>query len=137
MTLRDKLASRQVAVAIISFATALRLRPYQEMQQWPFPIFADPERKAYQAFSLGRIPLWKILMPGVIWKYLVLIAKGFRVRGTQGDDIYQGGGDFLVLPTGQVVYAHRSDDPTDRPTLADLEQALEQITVDGVFRPTH
>jgi hypothetical protein len=45
----------------------------------------------------------------------------------EGDDIYQSGGDFLIDRNGNILFAHRSQDPADRPAVAQLLQALDRI----------
>jgi hypothetical protein len=124
-------AARGIDIVVTSFATPERLRPYQEMKQWPFPIFADPERKVYQAFELRRLPWWRLFSPRVVWKYLKLLAKGGRLQRTHGDDIAQGGGDFLVTSAGGLVYEFRSDDPAHRPTIKQLQRAVERLPKRG------
>ncbi len=122
--LGEWLRERGVGVAVVSFATPERLRPYAEARRWPFPLYADPDRAAYGAFKLRRLPWWRVLSP-LIWpRYIALMFKQRLRRPPPGEDLYQGGGDFLVLADGQVPYAHRSDDPIDRPTPAALRAAL-------------
>ena len=40
------------------------------------------------------------------------------------DDYYQAGGDFLLDRQGNLLFAHRSHDPSDRPS---VEKLLEKI----------
>ena len=120
-------AARGIDIVVASFATPARLKPYQEIKQWPFPIYADPDRKVYDAFELRRIAWWKILRPRVIWKYLKLIFKGRKIEGSHGADVFQGGGDFLVTIAGGLLYEFRSDDPADRPTVRQLQKAVERL----------
>jgi hypothetical protein len=123
---REWFAERAVDVVVVSFATPERLRPYQEIKQWPFRMYADPDRAVYRAFELGRLPWWKLFGPRVVFKYLKLLWKGGRLQRTHGDDIAQGGGDFLVAANGDVFYEFRSDDPADRPTVETLKAAVER-----------
>lgn len=44
-----------------------------------------------------------------------------------GDDIYQAGGDFLLDRDGHIPFAHRSQDPADRPAPAKLLAAIDRI----------
>jgi hypothetical protein len=49
-------------------------------------------------------------------------------RETYGkDDIYQSGGDFLLDREGNLLFAHRSQDPADRPAAAKLLEAIDSI----------
>jgi hypothetical protein len=123
---REWFAARGIDVAVVSFATPERLKPYQEIKQWPFPIYADPDRKVYAAFALGRLSWWRILRPRVVWKYLKLVWQGRKIQRSHGADVFQGGGDFLVTPTGDLLYEFRSDDPADRPTVAELKNVVSR-----------
>ena len=54
------------------------------------------------------------------------MAQGWKWRGIQGDS-GQLGGDFIVDQQGMIRMAYRSHDPTDRPTLEVILQALDEI----------
>jgi peroxiredoxin len=124
---KDWLAQRGVAVAVISFAAPEKVKPYQALRQWPFPVYADPDRQAYRAFELRRLPWYKLFGPRAVVKYLKLLWEGWRLQRPQGEDVAQGGGDFLVTPAGDVRYEFRSDDPSDRPSVAALQAAVEKL----------
>jgi len=53
--------------------------------------------------------------------------RGIRQERYEGADIFQSGGDFLLDRDGNVRYAHRSKDPTDRPTVTELLQQIDQL----------
>jgi hypothetical protein len=125
---REWFAARGIDIAVVSFATPERLRPYQEIKQWPFPIYGDPNRTVYSAFALERLSWWKLFGPRVVVKYLKLLWKGGKLQRTHGDDVAQGGGDFLVKPTGELLYQFRSDDPADRPSIETLKAAVFRVT---------
>jgi hypothetical protein len=120
-------SARGIDIAVASFAAPERLRAYQQAKQWPFPIYADPQRDVYRAFELRRLPWWNLLRSRVIGKYLKLLWKGGRIERTHGDDVRQGGGDFLVTNAGGLVYEYRSDDPADRPSIQSLKDAAERL----------
>jgi hypothetical protein len=44
-----------------------------------------------------------------------------------GDDIYQAGGDFLLDRDGNILFAHRSQDPSDRPSASRLLEVIDQL----------
>lgn len=112
-------------VLVVSFAQPALLAVYERDQALPFPLVADPSRAAYRAFGLERTSWRAILRGGVIWRYLRLMARGWAPqRGNKGEDVLQLGGDFVLDERRQVVYAHRSAEPTDRPPVEDLLQAV-------------
>jgi peroxiredoxin len=109
----------------VSFAEPAKLAHYQEQHRWPFPILADPERRAYGAFLLKRLSWFQVFSPATLKLYWKLLRSGMQHEAGQGDDIYQSGGDFLLDRTGGMLYAHRSEDPADRPSVAQLLEAID------------
>lgn len=118
---------RGVTVAVVSFAEPAKLVHYQEQHRWPFIILADPERKAYAAFALKRLSWFQVFSPAALKLYWKLIRGGMKQERYQGEDIYQSGGDFLLDGSGNVLFAHRSQDPADRPAPARLLAAIDGV----------
>ena len=118
---------RGVSVVVVSFAEPTKLVHYQELHQWPFPIFADPERKAYRALDLKRLSLFRVFSPATLKRYLQLLFKGMKQESYGGEDIYQSGGDFLLDREGNLLFAHRSQDPADRPAPATLLEEIDRL----------
>jgi hypothetical protein len=50
-----------------------------------------------------------------------------RQERYKGDDIYQSGGDFLLDREGNILLAHRSQNPADRPASAQLLMVIDRI----------
>ena len=42
---------------------------------------------------------------------------------------YQAGGDFLVDRKGNILFAHRSQDPADRPPIEKLLEAIDRTNI--------
>ena len=59
--------------------------------------------------------------------YWKLLRGGMRPEHYDGDDIYQSGGDFLIDANGNLLFAHRSEDPADRPAAARLLTAIDRV----------
>jgi peroxiredoxin len=118
---------RGVAIAVISFAAPARLVRYQEHHRWPFIMLADPERQAYRAFALKRLSWFQVFAPAALKLYWKLLRGGMKPQHYQGDDIYQSGGDFLINRNGNILFAHRSQDPADRPAAARLLQVIDSV----------
>ena len=128
---KDEFARRSVPVVVVSFAEPATLVRYQEGHHWPFLILADPERVAYRAFELKRLSLLRVFSPSTLALYLKLLRQGKRIERYGDNDYSQGGGDFVLDDEGNVLFAHRSREPADRPTVKMLLQAID----DSVRRP--
>jgi hypothetical protein len=112
-------------VLVVSFAQPALLALYERDQALPFPIVADPSLAAYHAFGLERASWREILRSRVLWRYLRLMLRGWAPqRSNKGEDVLQLGGDFVLDEYRRLVYAHRSAEPTDRPPIAELLQAV-------------
>ncbi len=88
------------------------------------PILLDPERRAYRAFGLERSVL-RAWSPRTLWTYALYLLRGRRLKGILGDP-HQLGGDFVLGAEGRMVFAHRSHDPTDRPPVEALLDAVRR-----------
>jgi peroxiredoxin len=117
---------RRVSVVVVSFAEPAKLQPYQDHHNWPFPLFADPDRAVYQALDLKRLSWFQLLSPSTLRLYFNLMRAGMRPQNYGKDDHYQAGGDFLLDREGSILFAHRSQNPADRPTAAKLLQEIDR-----------
>jgi peroxiredoxin len=114
-------------VLVVSQARPEVLAAHLRDQPEPFPAAADPERQAYRAFGLERTSWQTFFRPRVLLGYLRLIFRGWGLRRpNEGEDVLQLGGDFVLDGRGRVVYAYRSAEPTDRPPIGRLLQALRE-----------
>jgi hypothetical protein len=118
---------RGVSIIVISFAEPAQLRLYQKYHGWRFSVLADPKRMAYKAFDLPRLSWWRVFSPATLKLYLKLLRQGKRPRDYGREDIQQAGGDFLVNRAGNILYAHCSREPSDRPTAERLLQEIDRI----------
>lgn len=62
--------------------------------------------------------------PKVLWFYLLRKLGGHELHPVNGDP-NQLGGDFLFDKSGALRLAHRSQGPTDRPTVEQIKHAME------------
>ncbi len=99
---------------------------YQEHHQWHFPILADPERTGYHAFGLERLSWHRVFSPATLKLYLKLFRKGLVRQDYGENDVYQAGGDFLIDRNGTILFAHRSEEPADRPSISTLLKAIDR-----------
>ena len=118
---------RSVSIAVVSFAEASTLVRYQEIHRWPFTILADPERVAYRALALERLAGWRVISPKTLKLYMKLFRQGMKSEDYGKQDIYQSGGDFLLDRGGNILFAHRSHEPADRPTVKTLLEKIDEV----------
>lgn len=113
-------------IVVISFGMLFGASLWQTETGTDFTLLLDDERKAYHAYGLEHSYLrsWGIK---TIWTYARYLASGRKWRGIQGDS-GQLGGDFLVDAQGIVRLAHRSHDPTDRPSVDTLLSAVKKLS---------
>ena len=96
----------------------------------PLPTVCDPDRTSYRYFGLDRGRWSMFFRPKVLAHYLRLIFTGWRPRpGVAGEDMLQLGGDFVLSADKHLVYAYRSNDPADRPAVADLVSPVRELAV--------
>ena len=117
---------RDVSIVVVSFAEPAKLLRYQEHHDWPFTILADPNRVVYQAFALKRLSWLRVFSPATLWQYLQLLGKGQKLHQYGDEDIYQGGGDFLVDREGNILFGHPGRNPADRPPVERLLKAIDR-----------
>lgn len=125
---KNEFERRGIGIVVISFADPERLAPYQAYHRWPFVMLADPKRVAYQAFALKRLSLLHVFSLSTLRLYLRLLREGKRIQSYgKDDDYYQAGGDFLVDREGNILFAHRSENPADRPSVEKLLATIDRI----------
>ena len=113
-------------VLVISFTPPPLVVLYLKENPQPFAVVSDPERTAYKAFGLEKATVKTFLRLGVLARFVKLMFRGWLPRKpNKGEDIYQLGGDFVLDAVGRVVLAHPSAEPTDRPPVQKLVQAVQ------------
>ncbi|MCH7841836.1 MAG: redoxin domain-containing protein [Chloroflexi bacterium] len=119
-----EIQDRGADVVAISFEPRDRLFQLTRQLQLPFPILSDPERDVYSAYSLAQGSWLKIFSPKTVWTYVKHFARGRRYQHA-ASDWKQLGGDFVIGEDGTVLYEHRGQTPSDRPTVASLIEKLQ------------
>ena len=119
---------RGVSIVVVSFAEQSTLVHYQEKHHWPFTILADPARTAYQAFALKRLTWWQVFSAATLKLYFKLFREGMKREDYGKQDVYQSGGDFLLDRAGNILFAHRGQDPADRPSAITLLKEIDRVS---------
>lgn len=113
------------SVLAVSFAPVEQVAEFAEKMRLPFPIWSDPQRRIYATLGMERMPARRLWQPRVILGYLRRILQGWLPwRPAPGADVLQLGGDLILDRQGRVVFLHKSADPTDRPSVQAMLDAL-------------
>lgn len=122
----DTIRARGADVVVVTPSRPEDLREVLAGNPQPFPMVGDPDRESYRAFGLARGKARMFLSPRVIGRYLSRMWAGWKVRKPRrGEDLLQLGGDFILDASRRLVFAYRSVDPTDRPTVLQLLDAIQ------------
>lgn len=115
-------------VVVVAFAPPESLAAYQHRQRLDhLLVLSDPDRRAYQAFGLGRSTVLRVWFDPRVWvRYLRLMSGGRRPEPAR-EDTLQLGGDALVDTEGRIAWIYRSRGPEDRPSVADIQAALSGL----------
>jgi peroxiredoxin len=119
---REQFQAANVQIATISFGSEYWSKVWLQETQSPFPFLVDQEQKAYRAYGLERSAL-RAWSPRNLLYYAKAKLQGRETLGNRGDT-HQLGGDFVVGENGRIQLAHPSRDPVDRPSMAELLQAI-------------
>lgn len=90
-------------------------------------MYLDEDRELYKQLSLPRSmkQVWSI--PSLI-RYAEFVCQNRTFYAAEeGDDPHQLGGDFIIDRKGVVRLLHRSQTPTDRPTVNNLIATLKGL----------
>jgi len=121
---RDRLGEfGDATVAVVSFSAPEQVAAYQGRLLAPLDVLIDEQRVAYTAFGLGRGSVLRVWGPKAWWAYAGLLRRGRKFERPT-EDTLQLGGDFVIDGEGQVRYAYRSEDPSDRPPVDELIAAV-------------
>ncbi|MFO0812286.1 MAG: AhpC/TSA family protein [Gemmatales bacterium] len=125
----DAIRARGAEVVVVTPSRSEDLRDVLAGNPQPFPMVGDPEREAYRAFGLARGKARMFLSPRIIGHYLSRMWAGWKVRKPRrGEDLLQLGGDFVLDSSRRLTFAYRSVDPTDRPSVQQLLDAIPQAS---------
>uniref|UniRef100_A0A8B9J996 Uncharacterized protein n=1 Tax=Astyanax mexicanus TaxID=7994 RepID=A0A8B9J996_ASTMX len=93
---------------------------------YEFDMVFDPERKVYQAFSLGS-SFAKVMKFSNMLRYseYYVSRRSFpQVPPQFIEDLFQMGGDFVLDEGGTVIFSHQCESPVDRPSVQNILAAL-------------
>jgi peroxiredoxin len=117
-----------VAVALVTFGDPEATQRFCAAARVPFPCYADPDRRGYDAFGLERQGSWhRVLDPRQARATLKALRRGHAMyKGRLS--VRQMPGTFLIDTAGEVRYAHRNRYPADNPTVEALLAAARSVS---------
>lgn len=108
-----------VRVAVVTFEADHFARAYAEESGLDWPLLVDTDRSLYRAYGMEQGRWRDILGPAAWAAYFRLLARGAKLKRSQGD-VAQLGGDVLIDPDGIVRLHHVGEGPADRPSVDQL-----------------
>lgn len=93
-----------------------------------YDMLLDQHREMYHAFGLGVsiAKVWSFSNLFLYAEYKASKRQFARTPANIKDDIYQLGGDFVLDERGKVIYFHPSENPSDRPSVTELLNAIAE-----------
>lgn len=117
------------SLTLIGNGTPEEASRYAEEEDLPFRLLVDPQLVGYGAMELKRSVLANY-SPRVIPRLVRAFREGFRPSQAYGIRD-QMGGVFVISPTGELLYAHRSrslgDEPEPQAILDALRRAEKEL----------
>jgi hypothetical protein len=120
---RQELESLGASLCAIGNGNALMARDFVEQFSVEFSVYTDPSRETYQWLGFKRPYL--ALDLGVLKRSHRAGKKGFR-QGAVAGDVFQQGGEVIVLPDGELLYCRASGGPGDHAPVEELFAALRE-----------
>ncbi|MCH2569759.1 MAG: AhpC/TSA family protein [Planctomycetes bacterium] len=126
----DQIRALDSEVLVISFDSPEQVNVYCQSNDFPFPVLSDPERNSYQTLGIHRTSWKTMLKLDVMGRYLKLMICGWLPPSKiKMSDVYQLGGDVIVDAQCRLIYQFRSHDPSRRPAVCGLIEALRKIGI--------
>jgi hypothetical protein len=118
---RSEFEEAGAILVAIGNGSALMARDFQERFEVKIPVYTDPSRRSYELAGLKRSALF--FGPRTMKRGRRAKAAGFR-QGKVAGDPWQQGGDIIISPAGEMLYARVSDGPGDHAPIDELIATL-------------
>jgi peroxiredoxin len=121
-----ELDEANAALVVVLPEPAEKTAALARKEGWTGPTLGDPDRVAYRAYGLGRLPWHRVITVKTLLLYAGFLLRG-RLPQPPGQDVMQQGGDFIVDGQGIVRFAHAGRSPDDRPPVENLIRCLRSL----------
>lgn len=101
------------SVAVVTMGSPAQANAFRQRLSLPFPVLADPDRRAYQAFRLDLGGVAQIAGPRTWLPGIKALFRGGA--GKPVGDVRQMPGAFVIDTAGIVRYAHYARHSADYP----------------------
>lgn len=111
-------------IVIISFTSSIEsIRQWKEETQCSFPIYLNSDRSLYRYLTFPNNAYARVWNIQTLDYYVEqkIAGKSLPKKLDENDDPHQMGGNVLVNRTGEILFFYRSQTPTDRPSLEQLQ----------------
>jgi peroxiredoxin len=131
---RERFAAAGARLALVGQGTPDDANRFRRAQSIDVPVYADPERRAYEGAGTKMATLSELLHPLIVARAIKHTVSS-RVRqgsiavhqGRIVDHPAQLGGVLAIAPDGSIRYAHMSEDASDIPPVNEVLAAIRAI----------
>jgi peroxiredoxin len=127
----NELSAVNKRLIIIGCGQPNLIEQYAKDTKCPFPIYADPTQKLYDAFGMIRTLSLGDKKPDYIKSsFLSNVAKSAVSQLSagsamfQGGDIHQVGGEYLINARGDIIWSHNMNNTRDHVEVKELRTIL-------------
>lgn len=133
---RAEIEAQGLSIVVITQAPPEAARKYMEQRAPGLPGLADPQRKAYMAYGLGRGSLRQTIFSPRIWQsnWELEKRKGFNAEmPPAGQDALLMSGIFVIGTDGRIRLPYYYDDIADHPSIDLLLEGVLKTHWDAPF----
>jgi peroxiredoxin len=123
---RSKFEEIGVPLVLIGQGTPRDAAAFRRRYHIELPVVADADRVSYVAAGTKLATLDELIGPAVVARGIVAMAGQGVLIGRNSADEAQLGGAVIVVPGGEIPWAHLSEDASDMAAPAEILAALDK-----------
>ena len=132
---RDKFEEAGARLAVIGQGTPQQAEEFRRAQSITLPLYADPQRQAFDAAGAKIATLTEIVNPRIVARGIGHTVTSRLRQGSiavhqwriGGEHPSQLGGVLVIAPDDSIRYAHMSEDASDNPPVEEVLAAVSAI----------
>lgn len=126
-TFKDELRAAGTELVAIGNGTPEMARDFVDQFDIAYPVFADPDRKTYEAFGLKTKFGLGLKTPLHMMR---AVGKGFLQGRTQGS-VFQQGGEALISSQGEILWSRVSNQAGSHASDEEIRAAIGMLSKIG------